>query len=104
MAHQRRRLWGSHAGDRLGILIRSIRADMPPTSSSAIRDPGYDWRAPSAQGEDTLTPEVRRVAGEILGDEEPETHGAGRVGCIRRRLRRILVIKRETIFLKLPPE
>ena len=65
-------------------------------------DAGYDWFVPSAQGEDTLTPQVRELAQEILSGSKPAI-GRER-GRIRRWRHKIFDTKGDPIHLEMPPK
>jgi hypothetical protein len=75
-----------------------------------IHDPGYDWSAPSAQGAATLTPEVRKLAGEMLksywqykaGEVPPQSEAPEKgIRWLRRWLRRLRETEEETVHLSL---
>ncbi len=69
-------------------------------------DPGYDWFAPSVQGEAILTPEIERIADEILAQYDHEdgvTVGPrGRADGVLAVLTRLFGRRQKSIRLTLP--
>jgi hypothetical protein len=62
---------------------------MARTKVTEIPDAGYDWFAPSGQGEAVMTPELLQLAGEILDRYDNESgdapqHTAASPGYFRR--------------------
>jgi hypothetical protein len=83
---------------------------MSPAKVKDIPDAGYDWFAPSGQGEAVLTPELSRLAGEILerysqfGNEKVDVprHTVARRGYFRRILRSLGGRDDEPVCVVLP--
>jgi hypothetical protein len=93
------RIYASRAAGSLRAAVDNVDAAM--SASTAVDDPGYDWFAPSVQGEASPTPELDGLARRILNDR----HDAGadsvrtKVGFLRRLARRILTRRQKPIRL-----